>query len=62
MGENNYHHFGDLRKGDRLDFRRLPGPVFDPLSGDQPRPQGAFPWLWGRARPQSQGKAPWGRG
>ena len=26
----------------------------------QPRPQGAFPWLWGR--PQSQGKAPWGRG
>ena len=25
----------------------------------QPRPQGAFPWLWG---PQSQGKAPWGRG
>ena len=25
----------------------------------QPRPQGAFPWLWGR---QSQGKAPWGRG
>ena len=26
----------------------------------QPRPQGAFPWLWGRG--QSQGKAPWGRG
>ena len=26
----------------------------------QPRPQGAFPWLW--ERPQSQGKAPWGRG
>ena len=26
----------------------------------QPRPQGAFPWLW--PRPQSQGKAPWGRG
>ena len=23
---------------------------------NQPRPQGAFPWLWGR------GKAPWGRG
>ena len=22
----------------------------------QPRPQGAFPWLW------SHGKAPWGRG
>ena len=27
----------------------------------QPRPQGAFPWLWA-PRPQSQGKAPWGRG
>ena len=27
--------------------------------GAQPRPQGAFPWLWGRG---SQGKAPWGRG
>ena len=25
------------------------------------RPQGAFPWLWGRGA-QSQGKAPWGRG
>ena len=30
------------------------------LDTRQPRPQGAFPWLWGR--PQSQGKAPWGRG
>ena len=28
---------------------------------NQPRPQGAFPWLQGRG-PQSQGKAPWGRG
>ena len=29
----------------------------------QPRPQGAFPWLW-RWAPhlQSQGKTPWGRG
>ena len=27
----------------------------------QPRPQGAFPWLWGRGG-KSQGKAPWGRG
>ena len=29
--------------------------------GIQPRPQGAFPWLF-PPRPQSQGKAPWGRG
>ena len=28
----------------------------------QPRPQGAFPWLWGRGARQGQGKAPWGRG
>ena len=27
----------------------------------QPRPQGAFPWLW-RCPLHSQGKAPWGRG
>ena len=30
---------------------------------EQPRPQGAFPWLW-RSPPflQSRGKAPWRRG
>ena len=37
--------------------------ILERLSGlhwNQPRPQGAFPWLWPRR--QSQGKAPWGRG
>ena len=28
----------------------------------QPRPLGAFPWLWVGRGTQSQGKAPWGRG
>ena len=35
----------------------LPCQIVTPV---QPRPQGAFPWLWRRG--QSQGKAPWGRG
>ena len=34
------------------------------LDPSQPRPQGAFPWLWGWGTPppiQSKGKAPWER-